>query len=811
MKLFQFFERYLDVAEVPREHAAMIRGEQIEAFKRVLPFGVIATAVNAAIVIGFAYFSTPDKALIWAAIITITLAVGFPAAMHAHGSRKDPRPRPAHHMSRPVQSATAFGLVWALAPILLIPGAPVTQQMLVTTVTAGMMCGGAYIFSTVPRAAVAFVGTIGIGFAFAMGVASFGLGKWPIIALLLSYCFIMAKAAYWNYANYIRAWTQQIELNSQKAELGAQNEVINLLLRDFEQTTSDILWETDSNGHIIRMTEELAERLNVNHYDMKDANIASILMRGGGAEPDVRRVMRQITDVEFFRDVTLRLTTRDGDRWLSFSGKTKKDGGYRGVVADITDAQEAEDKIRHLAHYDGLTGLANREQLKHDMNAALTAAETMDEGFALLCLDLDRFKVINDTHGHLVGDFVLKVSAERMLSCIGENDVAARAGGDEFIILQRGGGSREQVDQLATKLITALEQPIQVDALIVQISTSIGVSCCPENGTAANDLLKNADLALYRAKQNGRAQVCFYAQDMDDEISQRRQLESDLREAVREGQFRLFYQPLVDSQSREAVGFEALLRWDHPTLGLVSPDSFIGVAEQTGMISTIGEWVIREALHEAACWVDGQSVSINLSPLQVKSPGLIPTVVNALAQSGLAPERVEFEITESVLLDDSDNSMAKLHELHKMGIRISLDDFGTGYSSLSYLSSFPFDKIKIDKSFVQSIDDSDECRAIVRAVAGLAGSLGIRSTAEGLETEQQISSVMAEGCSELQGFYFSKPKSASTLAADGLLRRDPTNRPAQTDLVPVQLEPVKELAEAPLSTTDEETAKKANS
>ena len=788
MSIFRFLERIIDAPTVPEEHAAMIRGEQIEAFKHVLPYGVLATAINSAIIIGCAYFATPTRALVWAAIMVAALAVGFPAAIHAYRSKKTPRPRPASHLSPPVQSAMMFGLVWSVAPILLIPGAPAPQQMLVTTVIAGMMCGGAYIFSTVPRAAVAFVGTIGLGFVGAMLTSNFGFGKWPLIGLLIIYSFIMAKAAYWNYANYIRAWTQQIELNSQKAALGAQNEVINLLLKDFEQTASDILWETDQDGHFVRMTDELAERLNVDPARTKDNDIASILTRGGGLEADVRTVINKMTDVEFFRDVTLRLTTEAGDRWLSFSGKTKEDGGYRGVVADITDAHQAEDKIRYLAHYDGLTGLANREQLKVEMQAALDDAEASGNGFALLCLDLDRFKVINDTHGHLIGDHVLKVSAERMLACIGENDVAARAGGDEFIILQRDGITREHVSILAEKLIKTLEEPIKINSLIVQVSTSIGVSGCPENGLSANGLLKNADLALYRAKQSGRAQFCFYEQDMDDEVSDRRQLEADLREAVREGQFRLFFQPLIDSNTRKAIGFETLLRWDHPTLGLVTPDSFINVAEQTGMISAIGEWVIREALREASCWVDGQSVSINLSPIQVKSPGLMPTIIQALAQSGIAPERVEFEITESVLLDESESSMAKLHELHQMGIKISLDDFGTGYSSLSYLSSFPFDKIKIDKSFVQSIDDSPECRAIVRAVAGLAGSLGIRSTAEGLETEQQIAGVMEEGCSELQGYYFCRPKPAPILAADGVLRRDPTNRPMPTDTPVGQIE-----------------------
>lgn len=772
MRFWETFERVFKHVEIPAEHLPIVRGEQITAFKKALPFGVGATLVNAIIVITCAAFTEATINLwIWSAIMLITTGVGVPAAYQAHKSKKTVYPRPARDMRKPLQSAAAIGLSWSLGLILLMPGAPATQQMLMTTVCAGMMCGGAYIFSTVPRAAVTFVATIALGFVIAVTLSGLSGGAIALIALLVCYSLVMFHASYWNYTNYARAWLQQIELNSQKIELGNQNEVINLLLKDFEETASDCLWETDGDQNLMHLSEELAARLNIDAAHPMPHKIADLLIQGGADEHDIIRLINEAAEESFFKDYMLRLKTASGDRWLSFSGKRKESGGYRGVVADVTDAQEAEAKIRHLAHFDGLTGLANREQLKLELAAAFETERNTGEAFAMLCLDLDRFKIINDAHGHMVGDAVLTVSADRMQACLGKGDVAARVGGDEFTVLKRANNSLEDVISFAENIIKVLEEPIKIDDLVVQVSASVGISLCPEHGKSANDLLKNADLALYRAKQNGRAQVCVFEQDMDDEASQRRALESDLREAIREGQFRLFFQPLVDSITRKAVGFEALLRWEHPERGLVRPEEFIGVAEKTGMISNIGEWVIREALNEAACWTDEQSVSVNLSPLQVKSPTLMPCVINALASSGVAPNRLEFEITESVLLDDSDNSLKTLHELHEMGIRISLDDFGTGYSSLSYLSSFPFDKIKIDKSFVQSIGDSTECRAIVRAVTGLAGSLGMRSTAEGLETQEQIDGVMAEGCSELQGFYFSKPQSAETLEKAGLLRR----------------------------------------
>jgi len=786
LNIFKRLDRAFNTVNIPEEHAAMLRGEQIEAFKKALPFGVLATAVNASIVIGYSALHQPAFGLlIWSAIIVLAIAFGVPAAIKAHKSRKLAHPRPKSHMRKPLQSATAFGLVWAAGAVLLLPNSAITEQMLITTVTAGMMCGGAYIFSTVPRAATSFVSTIGAGFGIAVILSDFGVGKWGIIMLLASYTLVMIKAAYWNYANYVRAWTQQIELNTQKAELGQQNEVINLLLKDFEQTASDCLWEINAEAELMRLNEDLAERINVDAGTTMPHSFADLLIKGGAEEHHVLHIFSEAGREGFFRDMLLKLKLETGDRWLSFSGKRKDNGGYRGVVADVTDAQEAEAQIRYLAHYDSLTKLANREQLRIEMEAAVNAAQGSDKGFALLCLDLDRFKIINDAHGHQIGDAVLLASAQRMQACLEDSDIAARVGGDEFTILQRAGADHAAAKALAESLIKALEEPIRIDDLVLQVSASIGVALWPENAADGATLLKNADLALYRAKKDGRARFCFFEQEMDIEVGERRELEADLRTAVRQGQFKIFFQPLVDGITRKAVGFEALLRWQHPTKGLVSPEAFIGIAEQTGMISTIGEWVIREALNEAACWEDGQSVSVNLSPLQVKSPTLLPTVLNALASSGVAAERLEFEITESVLLDDSDNSLKVLRELHDMGIRISLDDFGTGYSSLSYLSSFPFDKIKIDKSFVQSIGDSTECRAIVRAVAGLAGSLGMRSTAEGLETEEQIDSVMAEGCSELQGFYFSQPQSAETLEKAGLLRRKV--KPSQTSSAPSTL------------------------
>jgi diguanylate cyclase (GGDEF)-like protein/PAS domain S-box-containing protein len=761
--------------EIPPQYAAHIRGEQIAAFKTFLPFGIAATAINASIVCVLSLLSGWSFAMtIWTGLCAILLLMSIPEVIRVRKSENIVHPRPVSHLRRPSLSAFAMGILWACAPLFVLPTGTVAQISLVLTVSAGMMCGGAYIFSTVPRAAAIFVGMIGAGTVLGLLFSRFGLMKWPFMIVVGCYVATMWKAAYWNYANFVRNWLQKIAMNTQTDELVRQNEVINMLLKDFEDSASDCLWEANAAGTLTHTSSAFASRLNADTDNVIGQKMADLLIEGGADQLDVQRLHTKVRRTASFSDQRIRLEKDGVERWLCFNGKRKSDGGFRGIVADITDAYNAEKQISNMAHFDSLTDLANRDQLDQRLSAAIEQADRQDRPFAVLCLDLDRFKTINDLHGHYIGDNVLRICAERMRACLGDNDIAGRVGGDEFMILVQSQSAVASLETLTTHLIEAIEAPIQIGEIQVQTSTSIGAAIYPDHADSSVELIKSADLALYRAKHEGRARANVYDKAMDNEMSQRRLIEANLRTALVNGEFRLVYQPLIDSQSRKAVGFETLLRWDHPTEGPIPPESFINIAEQTGMIGSIGEWVIREATQEAAHWPDKQNVSVNLSPMQVKDPRIVQTVMNALASSGLEPNRLEFEVTEMVLLDDSENSMKTLADLHSLGVRISLDDFGTGYSSLTYLRSFPFDKIKIDKSFIQSIDESHECRAIVRALVGLATNLGIRSTAEGVETSAQIERVLSEGCSELQGFYFSRPQTAETLEASGLLRRTPT-------------------------------------
>jgi diguanylate cyclase (GGDEF)-like protein len=379
---------------------------------------------------------------------------------------------------------------------------------------------------------------------------------------------------------------------------------------------------------------------------------------------------------------------------------------------------------------------------------------------AVFCLDLDRFKDVNEAHGHAVGDLLLKAIADRLRQCVRETDMVARLGGDEFAIMQAGTSQPTDATSLASRLIEMIGATFQLGVHQVTVGLSIGIALAPGDGLDPDQLLKNADMALYRAKSDGHGFYRFFEPEMDARMQARRKLEIDLRTAIANSEFELFYQPLVDMKTEYVTGFEALIRWRHPERGMVPPLDFISVAEETGLIVPIGDWVLRQACVEAATWPSGVKVAVNLSPIQFKSKALLLSVVSALAASGLSPNRLELEITESVLLQDGDATLAILNELRELGVRISMDDFGTGYSSLSYLRKFPFDKIKIDRSFIVDMSDHNDSMAIVRAVIAMGSGLGIATTAEGVETVEQFKRLKLEGCTEVQGYLFSPPRPA---------------------------------------------------
>jgi diguanylate cyclase (GGDEF)-like protein len=409
-----------------------------------------------------------------------------------------------------------------------------------------------------------------------------------------------------------------------------------------------------------------------------------------------------------------------------------------------------------MARHDALTDLPNRVLLRERLVEALARVER-GHRLAVLCLDLDHFKNVNDTLGHPVGDELLRAVADRLRACVRDTDTISRVGGDEFSIIQTDIVDATDAERLARRITEAVSAPYDLHGHLVMGGTSIGIALAPADGTDANDLLKNADMALYGAKADGRGVYRFFEATMDQRMKERRALELALRKALERGEFELHYQPAFDLGSDGVRCCEALLRWHHPERGMVPPVEFIPIAEDIGLIVAIGEWVIARACADAATWPDHIGVAVNLSPTQLGSKNLLPTVLAALAQSRLPAERLELEITEAVLMQNTEANLRALHQLRALGIRISMDDFGTGYSSLSYLSSFPFDKIKIDRSFVSGLGDNAQAAAIVRAVADLAESLKMTTTAEGVETRAQLDRVRELGCTEVQGYFYSPP------------------------------------------------------
>jgi diguanylate cyclase len=506
-----------------------------------------------------------------------------------------------------------------------------------------------------------------------------------------------------------------------------------------------------------------------------DANAAARRLFGpqdAGADVDVAwfaslmQPTADTQDVEPGTPVETTLQRADGSRFPAEICRRRirlADGreGELCAVRDLTGRKESEARIAHLALHDSLTDLPNRRFFMELANKAIAQAQRSGERFALLAVDVDDFKHVNDSHGHAAGDELITVAARRMAATVRDADVAARLGGDEFAILERNASQPNQTMALAQRLLDAMQAPVQLDYGEVALTVSIGIAFYPNDGATVEELLRNADTAMYRAKADGKNTCRFFEPHMDAALVARRRLERGLRRAVAENRLTLAYQPIVDSGTRVPLGFEALVRWTDHELGTITPSDFIPVAEETGLIVPIGEFVIRQACSDAATWPDGLRVAVNLSAVQFRRKGLVETVRSALAETGLPGERLELEVTETLLLDNRQDALRVLNELKQLGVRISMDDFGTGYSALSYLQCFPFDKIKIDRVFVTDLAQKPQNVSIVRAVAAMGRSLQMRVVAEGVETDREATMLQGLDCDEIQGFLIARPMPAA--------------------------------------------------
>jgi diguanylate cyclase (GGDEF)-like protein len=547
-------------------------------------------------------------------------------------------------------------------------------------------------------------------------------------------------------------------LQERERELELQNMRFNVALKNMCQG----LCMFDANERIVIANDRYAEMYGLTPEQVKPGTTFRQILElrigmgaYGGSDPEAY-IRERIAAVKE-RHASTKIQTLSDGRVISISHQPMADGGWVATHQDITEQRRSEAKIAHMAHHDALTDLPNRALLGERLDQALARVER-GEMVATHLLDLDMFKNVNDTLGHAVGDKLLKAVAGRLTALARQSDTVARMGGDEFAIVQVALEEAADATTLAERVISSISEPFEIDGHHVVVGTSVGIAIGPNDGTDPDQLLRNADLALYRAKGEGRGVYKYFEPGMDVKLKARRAMETDMRKALASGEFELHYQPVVCLADETITGLEALIRWRHPERGLISPGEFIPLAEEIGLIVGIGEWAIRQACATAAFWPDHTTVAVNVSPKQFRHPGLVQVVVSALATSGLPARRLELEITESVLLEDGDRTLATLFRLRELGVRIAMDDFGTGYSSLSYLQSFPFDRIKIDRSFVKDITVASGSLNIVRAVAAMAKGLGMAATAEGVETQEQMDTVKSEGCTEMQGFFFSKPR-----------------------------------------------------
>ncbi|WP_425491052.1 EAL domain-containing protein [Novosphingobium flavum] len=580
-----------------------------------------------------------------------------------------------------------------------------------------------------------------------------------------------------------QARQEQVERAQQRAEL---------ILSDYELTRQGWFWETDRRGLITYVSPTIAEVVGRPTSELVGRPFVELFARETDAGASERTLLFHLNARSSFQNLRARAASSEEERWWSINGLPVYDDfdnfqGFRGSGSDLTERKRSEEHATRLAHYDSLTGLANRLQMSKSLEKVLNARAAEHRACAVFLLDLDRFKQVNDTLGHPAGDSLLKQVANRLERVVGTPGRVGRLGGDEFQVIIPGRLEREELGRLAQRVISTLSEPYQIDGHRVVIGVSVGIALAPDDGVTSEAIIRNADLALYAAKDGGRGRHHFYAPDLHSDAEERRQLEQDLRDALLQGGLELFYQPVVHTASETVAGFEALLRWNHPTRGWLSPTKFVAIAEDAGMIAQIGEWALRTACRDLAHWPAPVRVAVNVSPLQFANPALPAIVTSALASAGVAAERLELEITESVFLNDDEGTDAMFAALKRLGVRLALDDFGTGYSSLGYLKKAPFDKIKIDQSFVRGATEKGSCNgAIIASIVRLAEALGMETTAEGVETLDELDLVRSLGCSHVQGYIYDKPLAAAearqrlalgiTIAADGPRSTRPTRR-----------------------------------
>lgn len=656
-------------------------------------------------------------------------------------------------------NALAKGLVWGAAAVLFAPAADTATNATAWSFVALLAFAAATSRHSAPLGSVLF--SAGLASGWAVGLTTAQDHYLAAVAALTG--LFAAAAAVEGARGMHQARVAELDMNE-------SSEVVSLLLREYEDTDADWLFQLDKNRRLRSVTPRLAYALGRELTEIEGKSFIELISGDswttGQFAPSLHQLAEKIKNRESFSDFVVEVTIKDERRWWELSGTPMLDErgeytGFRGVGSDVTTEQESSEKIAYLARYDTLTALPNRLMLHEAVTDALRYADKWRTRCAFLMIDLDRFKAVNDSLGHLVGDKLLAQVAQRLQALMGEGESCGRLGGDEFAVVIRDASDKARVELLARSIIERLSEPYRVDEQLLYVGASIGSAVGPRDGRGVEELMRNADLALYRSKDVGGGEHFEYEPSLHASAEERRQLEFALRNALKRDELVLHYQPVVDANTEELVSFEALARWNSAEHGFVSPAKFIPLAEETRLIVPIGQWVMRQAMEEAARWPSPVKVNINVSPEQLVEPDFVAGVVRALAGSGLSPERVEIEVTESIFMRDANVARKALESVMALGCTVALDDFGTGYSSLGYLKTLKFSTIKVDRTFVTGAGQGNiESLAIIRAVVAMADSLGMTTTAEGVENGDEADLIRTMGCTKIQGYHFGRPMPA---------------------------------------------------
>jgi len=722
-----------------------LRTSQLQARALFAPY-LAGAGIVTALLVAWALFENLPLAVIggWLAAVAAANWLTWRASVNAAFDL-------GHNVKRraawlPIAEAVGLAGVWMVVPAIGFTIADPEVHTVIGCTMAAMIIAGISLAS-VPAAAVAWIVTLVGGLC-----AGYLLGSRGVDARLGVTFAAIAGIAMFGVGRITRWSFSQLEA---MAAIRAQAEAIHLLLKEYEHRGVGWLWQVDAENRVVYISSRMTALLGRSTNQLIGHSLPASL--GGNS-----LLGRALLERQPFANLEMELRTRRGTRWISLAGDPIIDmagvfQGFRGVGSDITEVRKTQERLTNLANMDVLSGLPNRGRVRQLLGEALSNAQATSIPCAIMFLDLDGFKPVNDTFGHPKGDTVLKAVAQRLVKELGDAGHVGRMGGDEFAIVIRDGQSRKIIEDLASRLIRAVAEPYHIDKTEIRIGVSIGCAFGPIDGQSVDDLIQKADMALYEAKGQGRGTCRYFSADMQSEAEDRIKLEQDLSTALALKQFRLDYQPLIRAGDQSLVGFEALIRWHHPTRGLVSPLEFIPLAEETGLIVQLGEWVIQEATRAASHWPEHISVALNLSAKQLLVRSLPNVVSDALTRYRVPANRIELEVTESVFLCDSDGALDVLKRLRALGVGIALDDFGTGYSSLGYLNKAVFHKLKIDGSFVRDAAHNRETVAIIQSIVSLAKSFRMTVTAEGVETADDFTRMRDLGCHQIQGYLFGRP------------------------------------------------------